>query len=267
MDEEDYLNNEEIQNLLKEMDFNKKTKVRYKEFFETDKRIRDLINKNKMSEHSLQVILNILSNLRVNLAIHTLPEENKLDIQINNSGFKTNTDFNYARFMNEIEEIEEPKIKKEMVKMIKEIKKPMMNAEKELLKLQKEKQKYGCKLICPYCKEEYVKEFGTDKNKVEDEFVEQCPSCGKEYKVLAGKVTLWRGRGTGVVSYGLPEYTTRIKNKDGERTIIFRTKYNLLHTKTGDVVYFSFKNKFLSSSFSENPCAMINATSNTYSLI
>jgi tetratricopeptide (TPR) repeat protein len=127
--------------------------------------------------------------------------------------------------------------------------------------------KFGCKLICPYCNNEYIKEFGTDEKKVKDEFIEECPKCSKEYKVLSGKVTLWRSRGTGVVSFGLPEYTIRIKNQDGERMMIFNSNYNLLHIKTGDGVYFTFKKKFLSSSFSDKPSGILNANTNTHSLI
>lgn len=267
MDAQNYLSEEEKKNLLKGVNLSKEEEKKAKNILDLDKKIRELLKKSKISEHSLQVILQILSGLRINIMIQNLPEEDRLHLNMEKSGFKSNADFRYAKDMSEIEEIKETNIKKEMEKIAKEIKKINIEFEKEIKKLQEEKKIYGCKLICPYCESEYIKEFGTDRNNAKEEFVEQCPNCSKEYKVLSGKVTLWRGRGTGVVSYGLPEYTIRIKNEDGERMMIFNTKYNLLHIKTGDSVYFTFKKKFLSSSFSDKPASIINANTNTYSLI
>lgn len=127
---------------------------------------------------------------------------------------------------------------------------------------------YGCKLICPYCRNEYTKMFGNKESDTKDDFIEVCPNCSKEFRVLVGKITLWRSRGTGVVSYGSPEYTIRIKNRIGnEQVLIFNSNYNLLHIKQGDEVCFTFKKKILSSQFSEKPFAILNATTNTYSLI
>ncbi len=242
-------------------------KEKYKSLFEIDKRIRVLVQNKQMLEDSFKIISQILLEIRLLIGLHILPDSKKINVSLSNNGFKSNTDFNYARYMQDIECIKEKVIKNEMVKIIKDLKKPMGDAEKELIILKKKNQIYGCRLICPYCKEEYIKEFGADKNMIEDEFIEQCPNCRKEYRVLEGKVTIWKGRGTGVASYGLPEYTVRIKNGNKEKVMIFNTKYNLLHTKIGDIVYFIFKKKFLSPNFSEKPFSMINLTSNTYSLI
>lgn len=258
---------EEVKNLLKDINVGNKRKQNYKELFKLENSIRDILKKRKMSKMSFNIILDILVPLRTIIVMHTLSTEDKLLMEMKTNGFKSNTDSNYYRWLDGTEEVTEPQIKKEVIKIITNLKKPLNDAEKEFRRIQKETKMYGCKLICPYCENEYVKEFGTKESGVEYEFIEKCPYCSKDYKVLSGNVTLWRGRGTGVVSYGSPEHTVRIKNKNGERVMIFNSNYNLLHIKKGDWLYFTFKKKFLSSQFSENPFSVLNATNDTYSLI
>lgn len=252
--------NEEVKNLLTDIKVDSKIKQKYSDLFNLEKDIRDILSKRKMSKKSFDIILDILSGIRLSVVI--LTSEEKMGIEMKNGGFKSNTDFNYYRFLDEIEGIAESEIKKDILKIIKNIRLPLNNAEKEFRNIPKEAMKYGCKLICPYCENEYVKEFESEENKVE--FVEKCPTCSKNYRVIAGKVILWRGIGTGVVTYGTPEYTARIKNENGEKIIFFNSNRNLLHIKRGDAVYFTFKKKTLSSQFSEKPFAILNATSNTY---
>ena len=121
-----------------------------------------------------------------------------------------------------------------------------------------------CDLICPYCESSYERNFGLlRENKQKDEFIEKCPECSKDYLVIKGKVTLFKSRGTGVVSFGQSQYIFRIKNNNGEKPVIFNSNANLLHVKTGDNIIFIFKKGRLSSKFSYNPSLIMDETSMT----
>lgn len=253
---------EEVRNLLENIKVDDNSKQKYSELFKLEGNIREILKKTEMSKKSFDILLNILSVLRILIVAHTLPDKLKLNVKMETGGFNSNTDFNYYRWLDGIEEITEQSIKKDVLDIVKKLRKLLNDAEKEFIRIQKETRNYGCKLICPYCKNEYIKEWGIKENDVKDEFIEKCPNCLNEYKVLAGKVVLWRSRGTGVVSFGSPEYTVRIKNKNGEKVMVFNSNYNLLHIKTGDGVYFIFKKKILSSQFSEKPFAILDATNN-----
>ena len=262
---EESLSKSEKDNLMKEVDYDKLNPQVNKDLISIDKKIKKLLQLKKISEQSKDVLFSILSAVRCNLVLNCLPKEQRENIVPQTNGFKSNADFNYHRWLNLIEsEITEKEIKKDLANLVKNLRDVLYSFEKELPKKPAQKIRYGCKLICPYCEEEYIKEFGESQPY---EFQETCPSCSKEYKVLSGKVVLWKGRGTGVAGYGNPQYTVRIKNDDGEKILYFETKYNLLHIKTGDGVYFAFKKKFWSQDFSEKPFSVLNATSNNYSLI
>ncbi|MCD4740767.1 hypothetical protein K8R43_06330 [archaeon] len=122
----------------------------------------------------------------------------------------------------------------------------------------------GVSIVCPYCENQYVEEH--DRDQPTGEFIAKCPKCSKEYEVLAGRITKWSGCGTGIVQYGLPSYTVRLRIKSEERVLFFESYGNFRYVKRGDYVLFLFKKKFLRSGFSEKPALVMDKTANTYTI-
>ena len=106
-------------------------------------------------------------------------------------------------------------------------------------------------LECPYC-------YKQTKISTKDGYSNvECDNCGKEFKLLTGKVKKTRGRLTAVVQYGAEPISITIGVGKGEETINFNTNCRVLISR-GDKISFIWKKGWLSSDYGESPKQICN---------
>ncbi len=125
----------EVESLLKETNYEEKTKQRYKKLFEANEKIRTLVKNDKMCKESIQTVLGIFCQIKVIEFIYTmLPKKDRKNFRINREGFNSDTDFFAFIFMNNALEIEERNVKIKLAYIID-------NFLKELKKIEKQNKK------------------------------------------------------------------------------------------------------------------------------
>ncbi len=122
--------------LLKEIKYEEETRKKYKRLFEANKRIRKLIEENKLCEESLQAILGIFCQIRIIEFIYTiLPEKDRKNFQTSREGFKSDTEFFGFVLINQTLEIEEREIKIKVAYILEDFLKELKKIEKRKRKL------------------------------------------------------------------------------------------------------------------------------------
>jgi len=124
------------------------------------------------------------------------------------------------------------------------------NISTDIIRLNNEKKVEKISLFCPYCENTNVQ---VQPQKTRDEYI--CPSCNKTFLAIIGTVRGARGLG----GYVAHQAVIRIKNiEGGESAISYRSTYQGLEVRSGDLISAIYKKGWLSSGYRDKPAIIQN---------